>query len=387
MRIIFTLIYSIVAVNSFAQATMNNSGGWATATNWSGSNIGDVVTETVAISNNINPTVNNGNNFTVGATTLNNNNTLTINSGGTLNIGDATHAVNLTTNNNTNISVAGTLVIWGSLVVNNNIVWSITGTVIIKGSVTLSNNANLNVTGGTLQVGGNFNASNNTNVTVPSGSISVAGSVNVGSGSNLSGCAGCFHLGGTCSGPAAFCGNSALPITLASFEAKELGATVELDWLTLSEINFDRFDVESSTTGRDFTIIGSVQGHGNTSRPINYSFLHQTPTVGLNYYRLKSVDFDGSFEYSKVVAANVTSEKSISVFPNPVDGNEISLSFNFDPGIATTATIINNMGVAVAQVENIKTGVTTFIHHLDAGIYILNWKGTNETRVMRFSVK
>src|SRR5688572_6339724 len=94
MRSLFTLIFLIIAWNCLGQVSMTTSGDWATASNWSGSNRGDLVTEAVAITNNTNPTINNGSSFTVGATTLNNNNTLNINSGGTLNVGNSSTPVN-----------------------------------------------------------------------------------------------------------------------------------------------------------------------------------------------------------------------------------------------------------------------------------------------------
>jgi hypothetical protein len=387
MRSLIVVAFLVVSGNCLAQASMTTSGNWATATNWSGSNIGDLVTETVNISNNVSPTVFNGSNFTVGATTLANNNTLTVNSGGTLNIGDASHASSLTTNNNANITVDGTLIIWGSLVVNNNIVWNITGTVIIKGDVQLSNNANLNVTGGNLQVGGNFTGGNNTNISVPSGSISVSGSVNVSNGSNLSGCTGCFQAGGGCSGPSSFCSNGALPITLATFEGRLSDKGVVLEWTTLSELNFDRFDVENSSTGKEFTKIGSVQGHGTTNISHDYSFEDTMPFDGVNYYRLKSVDLDGAFELSKIVAVSFTSDDKILVSPNPADGNAVRLFVGVVPGSSDRIVIYNNVGIAITEANNIRRGIMTLDKQLEPGIYMLSYSGETKSTTIRFSVK
>lgn len=374
-------------VASAQTATMTTSGNWATATNWSGSNIGDLVTETVTISNNINPTVNSGSNFTVGNTTLSNNNTLTIASGGTLNVGNSSNSRNVTTNNNANITVNGTLIIWGNLIVNNNIVWNITGSVIIKGNVSLSNNANLNVTGGSLQVGGNFSSGNNVNVSVPSGSISIAGAVSVGNGSNLNGCTGCFSAGGGCSGPNSFCTSGALPITLGGFGVSEQHGVAKLSWITLSEINFDRFEIETSNDGVDFETIGEVVGHGNSREKIDYSFDHTTPVQGRNYYRLKIVDFDASFEYSRVVFVDVVAARAISVFPNPVSGGKFQVVTNFAPGESDRIQIYNSLGRLVAETTTVNQRVQTFDCFLEPGVYLVSYLSGSEKLVARVLVR
>lgn len=366
-----------------AQATMSTSGNWATASNWSGSNIGDLVTETVTISNNINPTVFSGSNFTVGNTTLSNNNTLNVNSGGILNIGNSTTARSLTTNNNANITVAGRLEIWGNLVVNNNIVWNITGTVIIHGNVQLSNNANLNVNGGTLQIGGNFNATNNTNISVPSGSITVGGSVNVGGGSNLNGCAGCFRVGGSCSGPPSFCSSNVLPVTIVNFKAEPAGFMVTLTWNTVTEINFEKFVIERSDSGSDFEAVGTVDGHGNSNTLIKYEFTDPAPSNGVYYYRLKSVDYDGSFTFSDVVRADVNAVESIAIFPNPVD-EIINIKTNFNPGHGDVIKIYNNVGLLVTEKSVSGSDDLELVVSLPGGIYVIHYVRNHSTKILRF---
>jgi len=390
MRVPLFLALLISSVGSvFAQADMTTSGDWVTTANWTSGNIGDNVTETVTINNNINPTVNNGTNLTVGTTTLTNNNTLTVNSGGTLNVGDVGHANSLiTTNNNTTINVAGTLIVWGDLQVNNNVIWNITGTVIIKGSVIMANNADLNVTGGgTLQVGGSFTGGNNTTITVPSGTISISGAISVGNGSTLSGCTGCVQAGGGCTGPSGFCTNGALPITLISFEGKATGSTVTLDWSTASELNFDKFVIERSASATSFTEIGSVPGHGNSNQLNEYSFEDDMPSTGANYYRLRSVDFDGKFENSKIIKVefNASADK-IRLYPNPVTDGTFSVRTSFARQEGDKVMIYNNVGMLVGETEvgakeiNIGKIFTT-------GLYTLFYVSGSQKYAVRFVVK
>jgi hypothetical protein len=381
------LLAMVVSGSVFAQAVMTTSGNWATAGNWTAGNIGNVVTETVTINNGVNPTVFSGSNLTVGATSLVQNNTLTINSGGTLNIGDATHANGITTNNNANITVAGTLVIWGDLQVNNNIVWNITGTVIIKGNVVLNNNANLNVTGGTLSVGGNFTGGNNTNVSVPSGSITVGGTVDVGNGSNLSGCAGCFHSGGSCTGPASFCSNSVLPITLLTFEGKAFGSVITLEWTTATELNFDRFVVERSGGGHTFSEIGSVAGHGTGNELNDYSFNDEMPLEGSNYYRLRSLDLNGGFVNSSVVKVDLTeAAERIKLYPNPVTNGTFSVMTNFARQDGDRIVIYNNVGETIGE-RDVDLGEIVVREALGSGMYTLCYLSASQRYMVRFVVK
>lgn len=384
MKIVFVVLFFLVEISALAQVTMNTSGNWATATNWSGNNIGNVVSENVTVSNNTNPTVFSGSSFTVGNVSLNNNNDLVVNSGGVLNIGDAANPRSMTANNNAVVTIGGTLEVWADLIVNNNIVWNITGHVIIHGDVQLNNNANLNVAGGTLEVGGNLTAANNTNVSVPSGGVIIGGTVSIGNGSNLSGCTGCFQMGGSCTGPTSFCAGTVLPITITSFSGIAKGLVVDLEWTTTSEINFDKFIVETSMTGRDFREIGAVQGHGTTGHLVDYSFEHSTPSRGQNYYRLKGVDYDGSFQLSYFIRVNVNQEKAVTVSPNPVLTNAIEFLTNFAPAENDIIRVYSDTGVIVAEHRAIEQAI--FAPSLSRGIYLLHYITGDQIFISRFVI-
>lgn len=105
-----------------------------------------------------------------------------------------------------------------------------------------------------------------------------------------------------------------LPVDLVSFEAKRAGQVVLLSWVTSTEINNDRFEIERSLDGKSFDQIGSVDGHGNSAKQIEYKFEDSRPAAGVSYYRLKQVDLDGQYEYSAIVAATYRSSK-ITIAP------------------------------------------------------------------------
>jgi Secretion system C-terminal sorting domain len=95
-----------------------------------------------------------------------------------------------------------------------------------------------------------------------------------------------------------------LPVTLTSFDVKNILNKNEMAFRTASEQNNSHFEIERSTDGKIFTAIGRVEGNGTTILPQSYTFTDATPAKGINYYRLKQVDFDGRFEYSMVKSAH-----------------------------------------------------------------------------------
>lgn len=111
--------------------------------------------------------------------------------------------------------------------------------------------------------------------------------------------------------------SSLLPIKLESFTAAPQGSNVLLKWTVSEEINVDRYEIEFSTNGRDYAVIGNTAG----ANLRNYQLLHTSPVIGINYYRLKTMDKDGQFTYSEVRKVNFGKGNTLSVYPNPVKDN------------------------------------------------------------------
>ncbi|MFI5203557.1 MAG: T9SS type A sorting domain-containing protein [Flavobacteriales bacterium] len=120
-----------------------------------------------------------------------------------------------------------------------------------------------------------------------------------------------------------YCPISVLPVELTSFQAvKNMNNQVDVTWQTAAEINNDYFEIYRSTNATDWEKIGTVDGAGNSSSLLNYRLLDPSPYIGLNYYRLKQVDFNGSETLSGIVSVTIThySNAGLTVFPNPVEG-------------------------------------------------------------------
>lgn len=92
-----------------------------------------------------------------------------------------------------------------------------------------------------------------------------------------------------------------LPVELTKFSAIQNGNATQLDWQTATETNCDYFIVERSTDGEMFSEINRVNGHGTTSQYNDYVTYDYNPAEGVNYYRLKQVDYNGSENYSNIV--------------------------------------------------------------------------------------
>jgi hypothetical protein len=114
-------------------------------------------------------------------------------------------------------------------------------------------------------------------------------------------------------------GSGELPFRLQSFTAKKVNShQILVSWSTSMEQGTDHFDVEKMTDNSGFQSIGTVKAAGNSQTPQSYSLPDNNPVPGLNAYRLKGTDLDGSSYYSPVVYVQMTSDLKFDIYPNPV---------------------------------------------------------------------
>lgn len=168
---------------------------------------------------------------------------------------------------------------------------------------------------------------------------------------------------------------AALPIELSNFSTFiNTQNQIQLFWTTLSEQNNDFFEIQHSLTGEDFRKIGLIEAKGNSSDVQEYSFIHENAQQGINYYRLKQVDDNGKFSYSKVISIDFKATATPTVFPNPVTTNEMSLSFDRVLEENTPFEIFDNLGRSVMQ-QVLPANQNTYeiaVKDLNAGIYTLS---------------
>ncbi|ADQ15877.1 hypothetical protein Lbys_0081 [Leadbetterella byssophila DSM 17132] len=154
---------------------------------------------------------------------------------------------------------------------------------------------------------------------------------------------------------------AATPVTLISFTGRAEGSIAVLDWATAEETEFSHFEIESSADALSFQKVGEVFAKGSNN---NYTF-STAQNEDLVYYRLKMVDHDGSFAYSKIIPVSLdeSTAPSFLVYPNPtVDYLQIK---NKEAGVVriidVTGKQIRNQkvdaGIQVIDVKNLREGV------------------------------
>jgi len=113
-----------------------------------------------------------------------------------------------------------------------------------------------------------------------------------------------------------------LPITLVSFHATSSNGQISLEWTTASEFDNDFFIIEKSKDALNYNPISKIYSKGNTSLATLYSFLDNNPFHGINYYRLKQVDFDGKSRYFRPIAINYE-QLSALIYPTIITNQDI----------------------------------------------------------------
>jgi len=167
-----------------------------------------------------------------------------------------------------------------------------------------------------------------------------------------------------------------LPVTLIAFNVKEEGKTALLYWQTATETNSDRFEIERSQNGKNWAKIGSVVSHKESNVNQYYSFVDAAPLRGDNLYRLKMVDLDETFAYSRI--ENVNFNNIALVYPNPVSASQ-NLTLNIgDWSKVSQVKVVNATGKVVFEASNaLVTGIST--RNLVAGAYVLQVTHTDGT--------
>ncbi len=120
---------------------------------------------------------------------------------------------------------------------------------------------------------------------------------------------------------------SILPVDLIEFKGYFAGSSVQLNWATLSEKDNQFFSIERSINGKDWTVVGKVDGALNSNHLTNYSFIDKDVNGTMYYYRIKQTDVNGDFDYSNTILVSIENEDRINISPNPSSGI-FNINFN-----------------------------------------------------------
>lgn len=177
---------------------------------------------------------------------------------------------------------------------------------------------------------------------------------------------------------------AAMPVTLIELSAIKQEQTSFLSWKTTEESNSDRFEVERSADGKHWGRIGSVVAKGESNSLLYYTFRDNQPNGGQNLYRLKMVDHDGSFSYSRV--ESLTFDDGIAVYPNPVGPGDKLLLKGIQPEKISNLAIYDQQGKRVYSAKPKTERIDTT--GLPAGSYLVQVTQADGTVVtLRFVKK
>ena len=182
-----------------------------------------------------------------------------------------------------------------------------------------------------------------------------------------------------------------IPVELTSFTAVSNGTEIILNWSTATETNNQGFSIERKSCNSEFTEIGFVPGFGTTTEPKSYSYTDSKVLEGRYTYRLKQIDFDGSFEYLPEVEVEVAVPLEFSLeqnYPNPFNPTT-TIGFGLQNISNVKIIILNTIGEEVAVVldEEREAGYHTVeinAGNLPSGVYFYQLNADNyiETKKM-----
>jgi hypothetical protein len=163
-----------------------------------------------------------------------------------------------------------------------------------------------------------------------------------------------------------------LPIKIISFTAVPKGNKVQLEWKVAEQINVSNYEVQTSADGRTFKTIISIAGSNNPSE--GYGAIHSNPVAGLNYYRIKSIDKDGSTSYSEIRKVTFGKVGDVVIYPNPVSLDVVNITLTGNMiGKPAIISIISMEGKLVNQQNIINSNQTEVINvnMLLSGFYLI----------------
>lgn len=164
-----------------------------------------------------------------------------------------------------------------------------------------------------------------------------------------------------------------LPVKLTSFAAANDGKGARLSWTSATETNLSHYDLERSTTANGkFEKVISINAKGNTTSATNYGFTDNTIVSSEYFYRLKMVDKDGLYEYSKVASVKNLVPSKYKVYPTLVSkGENITVAMDNSGAVKADIQLTNLQGQVVKTITTTNANITIATGNLTTGVYVL----------------
>ena len=164
--------------------------------------------------------------------------------------------------------------------------------------------------------------------------------------------------------------DSVVPVELTSFSASLNGDNVLLKWTTASELNNSGFEIQRSQSQNVWVTMGFLIGNGTASEKNDYLFTDEAVSQGKYLYRLKQIDYDGSFEYSDEIEVEILSPNEFSLdqnYPNPFNNSSV-IRYSIPKSSQVTLKIFNALGEEIETLINEEKPI---------GTYELTWNAAN----------
>ncbi|QEC66084.1 T9SS type A sorting domain-containing protein [Panacibacter ginsenosidivorans] len=178
-------------------------------------------------------------------------------------------------------------------------------------------------------------------------------------------------------------GTIILPVTLTNLKAYQQGNNIAINWSALNELNVDHYEAEHSNDGIHFETVSKAIAFNNGNQQNNYKAIDKNPSAGKNFYRIKSVDKDGTVHYTSIVSLVIGVGKIfISVIPNPVQNKSINLQLNNIPAGIYILILYNTAGQRIYAGNIVHAGGSssqgiTLSSQIKTGTYILQLQNQN----------
>ena len=187
--------------------------------------------------------------------------------------------------------------------------------------------------------------------------------------------------------------DSTIPVELTSFSAVVSKGSVDLKWSTATEINNAGFEIERSIASANWEKIGYVNGAGTTTERNEYSYTDKNVQAGKVFYRLKQIDFDGTYEYSNVVEVNTLVPSTFAVYqnyPNPFNPTT-NIKFDLPTNSNVKISLVNMIGEETVVLDKNFTAGTNHVtidgSAFTSGVYIYIVKAVGENGKTMLSSK
>jgi hypothetical protein len=161
---------------------------------------------------------------------------------------------------------------------------------------------------------------------------------------------------------------AALPVRLVDFTAIAEGGAAHLAWTTAEEVNSDHFEIQTSTDAEKWITLGTLSSHGDSRQTHHYAFVHNNPPHSIHYYRLRMVDRDGTFTFSRIRSLTFNPAQ-VTLYPNPADDVVYLAGENLQH--IERVTVTDSQGKIISEPHgDFRRGVS--LKNIPAGLYFLN---------------